>query len=186
MISYAGDIPVIETARLRLRGFRMDDYAAVAAYKADPEVMRFVGGPEYGLSVWKSFCSMPGSWSMLGYGLFCVAIRETDQCIGHCGPINPPGWPEPEIGYTLGRNAQGKGYATEAAGAALRFAYEKLGWRTAISLIDPDNTASQGVARKLGASVEETQVEVWDFTADIWRHRPPDEFITSNQTTSLS
>jgi RimJ/RimL family protein N-acetyltransferase len=161
----------------------MDDYAAFCAYKADPEVTHFVGGTELGMSAWKSFCATVGSWSMIGHGVFCVAIRETDECIGHCGPINPPGWPEPEIGYTLARGAHGKGYATEAAGAALRFAYQKLGWRTAISLIDEDNTASQGVARRLGASLEKKQVEVCDFTADIWRHLPPEEILKSNPTT---
>ena len=183
MACSSSEIPVIETERLRLRGFRMEDYPAVAAYKADPEVMRFVGGAEGGLLAWKSFCSMTGSWNVLGYGLFCVAIRETDECIGHCGPINPPGWPEPEIGYTLARAAQGKGYAAEAAAAALRFAYERLGWTTAISIIDPDNHPSQKVAHKLGASREQENVPVWDFTADIWRHRPPEEFLTSNPTT---
>ena len=179
---HSANIPVIETERLRLRGFRMDDYAAFCAYKADPEVTHFVGGTELGMSAWKSFCATVGSWSMIGHGVFCVAIRETDECIGHCGPINPPGWPEPEIGYTLARGAHGKGYATEAAGAALRFAYQKLGWRTAISLIDEDNTASQGVARRLGASLEKKQVEVCDFTADIWRHLPPEEILKSNPT----
>ena len=182
MSFHAANIPVVETERLRLRGFRMDDFAAVAAYKADPEVMEFTGGAEDLLHAWKSFCSMTGSWAMLGHGVFCVAVLETDECIGHCGPINPPGWPEPEIGYTLSRGAQGKGYASEAAGAALRFAYEKLGWRTAISLIDKDNTASQNVARRLGARLEKTQVEVCGFTADIWRHLSPEDFLKSNPT----
>ncbi len=180
------NIPVIETERLRLRGFRVEDYPAVAAYKGDPEVMRFTGGAESGLHAWKSFCSMTGSWNMLGHGPFCVALRETDACIGHCGPINPPAWPEPEIGYTLSTAAHGKGYATEAATAALRFAYEELGWPTAISIIDPDNRASQGVARRLGAVLEKPGAQVWDFSADIWRHRPPDEFLKSNPTTRLN
>ena len=81
---------------------------------------------------------------------------------------------------TAGQTAQGKGYATEAGRAALIFAYQELGWKTAISVIDPENHASQNVAAKLGAHKEQTGAAIWDFTADIWRHLPPDDFLKSN------
>jgi RimJ/RimL family protein N-acetyltransferase len=173
------EIPVIETERLRLRGFELRDFDAVAGYKADPEVMRFTGGPESGFKAWKSLAAMAGSWVLNGYGYFCVAEKETDACIGHCALIDPPGWPGREVGYTLARQAQGQGYAAEAAGAALRFAYDKLGWDTAISVIDPANHASQVVARKLGATRERENVPVFDFIADIWRHLPPGQFLST-------
>jgi ribosomal-protein-alanine N-acetyltransferase len=171
------DIPVIETERLRLRGFELRDFDAVAAYKADPHVMRYTGGPESGFKAWKSFAAMAGSWVLQGYGYFCIAEKQSDACIGHCGLLDPPGWPEREVGYTLARPAQGKGYAVEAAGAALRFAYDELGWDTAISVIDPDNHASQKVARNPGATLERRNVRVFDFNADIWRHLPPEQML---------
>lgn len=155
----------------------MRDFPAVAAYKADAEVMRFTGGAEPEAQAWKSFAAMAGSWILLGFGYFCVAEKATDACIGHCGLLEPPGWPEREVGYTLARQAQGKGFAAEAAGAVLAFAYRSLGWTTAISVIDPDNRPSQNVARKLGATCERKNVPVWDFTADIWRHLPPGRFL---------
>lgn len=173
----AVDIPVIETERLRLRGFELRDFDAVAAYKADPHVMRYTGGPESGFNAWKSFAAMAGSWVLLDSGYFCIAEKNSDVCIGHCALFKPPGWPEHEVGYTLARHAHGKGYAVEAAGAALRFAYDELGWDTAISVIDPANTASQGVARRLGASKERESVPIWDFTADIWRRLPPAQVL---------
>lgn len=172
-------IPVIETERLRLRGFELRDFDAVAAYKADPDVMRYTGGPESGFKAWKSFAAMAGSWVLLGSGYFCVADKDTDACIGHCTLFQPPGWPDREVGYTLARHAHGKGYAAESASAALRFAYEKLGWTTAISVIDPDNGASQSVARRLGATRERDNVPIFDFTADIWRHLPPEQFLST-------
>jgi len=171
------DIPVIETERLRLRGFELRDFDAVAAYKADPEVMRYTGGPESGFKAWKSLATMVGSWVLHGYGYFCVAEKDSDICVGHCALFDPPGWPGREVGYTLARHAHGKGYAAEAAGAALHFAYTRLGWTTAISVIDPENGASQNVARRLGAAKEQENVPIWDFTADIWRHLPPDRFL---------
>ena len=173
------DIPVIETERLRLRAFGQCDFDAVAAYKADPDVMRFTGGPEARHRAWKSLAAMAGSWSLMGRGYLCIAERQSDLCIGHCALLDPPGWPAREVGYTLAGSAQGKGYATEAARAALRFAYEDLGWTTAISLIDAGNHASQGVAKKLGATKERENVPIWDFTADIWRHLPPERLLAT-------
>ena len=175
------DIPVIETERLRLRAFERRDFDAVAAYKADPDVMRFTGGPEARHRAWKSLAAMAGSWSLMGCGYFCVAERRSDLCVGHCALFYPPDWPDREVGYTLAKQAQGKGYATEAANAALRFAYEALGWTTAISVIDPDNHASQSVAKRLGATKERENVSIWDFTADIWRHLPPEQYLATNR-----
>ncbi|WP_421856079.1 GNAT family N-acetyltransferase [Oricola sp.] len=178
-MKHAADIPVIETERLRLRGFAMRDYEAVAAYKADPDVMRYTGGPEDRYRAWKSFTAMAGTWNVLGFGYFCIADKQTDACLGHSALLQPPEWPDREVGYTLARGAHGKGYAVEAASAVLRFAYEHMGWTTAVSVIDPQNRASQNVARKMGALLERENEPVWDFRADIWRHQPPERFLAS-------
>ena len=130
--------------------------------------------------VWRSVTSIIGQWAWRGFSFFCVEEKETGACIGSVGPYCPDGWPEPEIGWTLAKAAQGKGYATEAGRAALGFAYRELGWKTAISVIDPDNHASQNVARKLGAAKEQTNTAIWDFTADIWRHQSPEDFFNLN------
>ncbi|MEN0001075.1 MAG: GNAT family N-acetyltransferase [Pseudomonadota bacterium] len=178
------NIPVLETERLRLRGFKRRDFDAVAAYKGDPEVMRFTGGAETRPAAWKSLAAMAGSWDLNGYGYFCVADKQSDECLGHCSLFYPVDWPGQEIGYTLARPAQGKGYAVEASRAALRFAYTELGWETAISVIDRDNAASQSVARKLGATLEQENVPIWNFHADIWRHLPPKSFFASDEVTA--
>lgn len=175
------NIPVLETERLRLRPFERRDFDAVAAYKADPEVMHFTGGTETRPAAWKSLAAMAGSWQLNGYGYFCVADKQSDACLGHCSLFYPVDWPGQEIGYTLARSAQGKGYAAEASRAALRYAYTELGWETAISVIDRDNTASQSVARKLGAKLEQENVPIWNFHADIWRHLPPEAFFARSE-----
>lgn len=173
------DIPVIETERLRLRCFQPRDFAAVAAYKADPQVMRFTGGPEDELSAWKSFAAMIGHWFTLGHGYFCVALRDSDVCIGHIGLLHPPGWPGKEVSYTLARAHQGKGYATEAALAGLAFACGPLGWSEPISLIAPGNTSSQRVAERLGATRDPERLHVWGHDVELWRHKAPDQQLTA-------
>src|SRR3546814_17538372 len=60
-------------------------------------------------------------------------------------------WPGNEVGWTFHRDAWGKGYATEAATAAMDYAFDTLGWDRVIHCIDPDNLASQRVALRLGS-----------------------------------
>ena len=90
------------------------------------------------------------TWNVLGFGYFCIADKQTDACLGHSALLQPPEWPDREVGYTLARGAHGKGYAIEAASAVLRFAYEHMGWTTAVSVIDPQNRASQNVRPQNG------------------------------------
>jgi len=169
--------PTIETDRLILRGWREDDVPAVKEIIVDEEASRFIGGV---LPPWQAFrviCLFIGHWQMRGFSFLAVEEKASGECIGWCGMWRPDGWPENEIGYSFRRAYWGRGYASEAAAASLRFAYEKLGWQTAISCIDQDNKGSQGVAKRLGAGLEETGVEVNYFTADIWRHLPPEQYL---------
>jgi RimJ/RimL family protein N-acetyltransferase len=80
-----------------------------------------------------------------------VAERASGQFIGRVSLWYPHGWPAPELGYLLGRAWWGRGYATEAAGAALDWAFAFLDDPAAwVSLIDPANAASIRVVTKLG------------------------------------
>lgn len=170
-------VPTIETERLRLRGWQRADFEAVHAYKSDPEVMTYTGGAETPSQAWKSFCAMAGSWIINGFGYFCIADKESDLCVGHCGLIQLPDWEDPEVGYTLSRAAWGKGYATEAVISALSHVYRNLNWETAVSHIDPNNVSSQKVAERAGATLETKNADLGSYTADIWRHLPPEEFM---------
>lgn len=183
MTPFSLDIPVIETERLRLRGFLPRDFAAVAAYRADPAVMAFSGGPENQLAAWKSFAAMIGHWCTLGFGYFCIADRADDRCIGQVGLQYPPLWPGREVTYTLAHERQGRGLATEAVSAALWFAYSALQWPDAISLIAADNLASRRVAEKMGAARDPEPVTVWGHEVELWRHRSPDVHLKDIEAT---
>jgi RimJ/RimL family protein N-acetyltransferase len=70
----------------------------------------------------------------------------------------PEGWPEPEIAWALARRYWGRGYAFEAATAALDIAFDRLGWSRVISLIAPSNLRSIRLAERLGERFERSLV----------------------------
>lgn len=164
-------IPVIETERLRLRGPRASDFPAVRDFLASDRSAG-VGGPYSTHIAWRAFGHLTGHWVLRGYSMFVLADRASDRPLGMCGPWFPETWPEPEIGWTLwDPAAEGTGLAFEGAQAARAWAYDVLGWTTAISLISEDNSRSQALARRLGC-VPEAGFHRFDdgASARIWRH----------------
>lgn len=167
-------VPVLETERLRLRGLQADDFDLFAAFAASPRSV-FVGGPNDRNLAWRGFCHMTGHWVHRGYGVFVICDKTTGEPLGTTGPWFPEGWPEPEIAWTIwAPDAEGKGYAFEAATAARAYAYGVLGWPTAISLIDPANTRSAALARRMGCTPDGIFSHAQYGETNIWRHPGPD------------
>ena len=165
-------IPCLETERLRLRELRGDDLDAWAAIMADPDVARYIApAPMTRDEAWRSIAAAIGHWHLRGYGSWIVERKSDGALLGRVGMINPEGWPGLEIGWTLGKPYWGQGYATEAAAAAMRFAFLTQPVDRLISNIDPDNTPSQAVARRLGETKGERtalRVAAKDYPIDIW------------------
>ena len=147
-------IPTLATDRLLLRAFEPRDESAYLAMMADPEVTRFLGDgrPLNEADAWRQLALILGHWTLRGFGLWAVEERATGELVGRVGCLEPAGWPGFEIGWVLARPFWGKGYATEAARAALQFARDVLERDRIISLIRPGNDASIRVAEKLGAA----------------------------------
>jgi RimJ/RimL family protein N-acetyltransferase len=166
-------IPTLESERLRLREYRTDDFDDFAAFMADGERSKYIGGPADRYGAWRLMAIEIGHWTMRGYGMWIVEEKRTGAFIGSCGLWNPEGWPEPEVGYWVVREQEGKGYATEAARRVRDYAFEDLGWSTLISCIDPANEPSKQVVARLGARYEKT-VDLPVGPVEIYRHPSPD------------
>lgn len=162
-------IPRLETERLVLREFRGSDFEPYAEMMADPQVVRFLGTgvPLPREEAWRSLAFHAGHWALRGFGTWAVEERATGAFMGRIGCLQPEGWPAFEIAYTLGRPFWGKGYATEGAAAALRWARETVRPPRIISIIRPDNAGSIAVATRLGAVCEE-EIEFFGAPASIY------------------
>lgn len=174
-------IPTLTTDRLVLRPLDRSDAVALAALNADPEVTRFISPDGLPLSPedsWRQLAMLVGHWQLRGFGMWAVAERERpDVLIGRIGCHQPEGWPDFEVGWALASSCWGRGYATEGAAAAMRYAFEMLERPRVVSLIDPANVRSRAVAERLGEQrvgewmMRGRSVDLYAIDADAWRER---------------
>ncbi|WCB91658.1 acetyltransferase [Baekduia alba] len=165
--------PRLKTARLLLREFRPEDVAPHAEAALDEEAQRFLGGVKTPYESFAGLATHAGHWALRGYGGWIVERREDGAFLGRVGLFHPEGWPGVEVGWKLARPAWGKGYAPEAAAAAIGWAWTALDLPELISLIVADNANSQRVAQKLGEA-NTGPVETPFGTADRWLIRRPE------------
>jgi RimJ/RimL family protein N-acetyltransferase len=150
------EAPTIETERLVLRAYRLEDFPHLVAAWADPEVVRHIGRPSTEEESWTRLLRNIALWPMLGYGYWAATEKTSGRYIGDVGladfkrEIEPSIKGVPEIGWVLARWSHGRGYATEAALAALRWLEGALGPQRTVCIINDDNHASLRVADKCG------------------------------------
>ncbi len=145
--------PSLTTERLELRRFTAADLEPLLAVFADAEVMRYVGAERRPLrrsQVSALMSRVRADWSEHGFGLLAITERETGRLVGEAGLQYLEEGPDIELGYTLGRAAWGRGYATEAARAILRWGFAGLRLHRIVAVADPANAASLRVLEKLG------------------------------------
>jgi RimJ/RimL family protein N-acetyltransferase len=171
--------PTLHTPRLLLRGWRPEDFEPYAAMLANRETARFItrrGEPCTAAEAWAETAFLVGHWQLLGYGMFVVEERATGAFLGRVGPLQPKGWPGFEIGWALAAAARGKGYAAEAAVAAVDWSFRTFAVDRILSIIHPLNVASQRVAASIGErrtreafTPFREACEIWELRRDDWQ-----------------
>jgi RimJ/RimL family protein N-acetyltransferase len=143
-----------DTARLTLRDWREEDWSAFFRVTNTPAVMRWLGGvmDEAGRAAARA--RIESYHAEHGHTFWVVERREDGALLGFCGlkRSNQPGGPQGmmEVGWRLREDAWGKGYAKEAAAAALGLAFGPFGADEVIALTVERNTASWGLMERLG------------------------------------
>lgn len=173
--------PLLVTEHLILRPPAPEDLDAWADFSADPETMRFLGGPQGRSQAWRALTSMAGAWHIEGFAMFSMIERSSGRWVGRTGPWRPADWPGNEVGWGVAKEFAGKGYAHEAAVASIDYAFDLLGWDDVIHCIDPGNARSIALAKRLGAvnrgptrmpaPYQDAPVEAWGQSAAEWRAR---------------
>jgi len=153
------------TSRLRLRRWRDEDVADMVRVNGDPEVMRWIGDGSVldEAATAAEIVRFEDAWRARGFGRFAVELRDTGEVIGMTGMAIPSDVPEimpsVEIGWRLGRAHWGRGLATEAARAALGFAFTDGGLDRIVGIYVVGNDASARVMLKLGMRFDRSTTE---------------------------
>ncbi|SDX56623.1 ribosomal-protein-alanine N-acetyltransferase [Ruegeria halocynthiae] len=165
-------IPTVESNRLVLRAPHKDDLPAMTKFFGTDR-SHMVGGPKDEIGCWDSLVKRLGHWALNGFGLWHLTEKSSGEFVGWAGMIYAPGWAEPELGWTLMEQAEGKGLGFEAAQAARDYAARHQGLNGVMSYIAHANDRSRALAERLGATYE-CEAELLGKKAQMWRHPKSD------------
>lgn len=135
---------IIETNRLLLRNFTLDDAALIYELNLDPEVTLYTGDPIQDINQAQDVLEQTilPQYALYNHGRWAVHVKTTQEFIGWCGLKARPERSEIDLGYRLMKKAWGNGYATEAAYACLKYGFEKFNLQRIVGRAMPGNTAS--------------------------------------------
>ncbi len=143
---------ILETNRLLLRTFTLEDAQLIYELNLDPEITRYTGDPVKDINHAKEVLEqviLP-QYALYNHGRWAVHIKENLEFIGWCGLKNRPERNEIDLGYRFLKTAWGKGYASEAAFACIKYGFQKLNLQRIIGRAMPDNIGSLRVLEKCG------------------------------------
>ncbi len=152
---------ILETARLRLREFNLNDAAFIIELLNSPGWLANIGdrnvhNEEQAMAYLQNGAMK--SYAENGFGLSLVELKEGNVPIGMCGLIRRDFLDHPDIGFALLPGYDGKGYAFEIAKATFDHGREKLGLAAICAIVLPENTRSVKLLEKLGMKMEKTIV----------------------------
>lgn len=167
---YARDLPVIETARLRLRPLTDDDAPALFALFSEPEVVRYWSSPAMReiAEARTLIREVREEFATGALHEWALERRDAPGLIGTCtlahlSPENRRG----EIGYALHPDAQGRGFMGEALDALVAHAFDGLGLHRLEADVDPRNAASMRSLARLGFVQEGLLRDRWQVTGEV-------------------
>jgi RimJ/RimL family protein N-acetyltransferase len=143
---------IIETNRLLLRTFTQDDAALIYELNLDPDVTRYTHDPIKDLAHASEILEkvIIPQYILYNHGRWAVHVRSTLEFLGWCGLKYRTELDEIDLGYRYKKEGWGKGYATEAAWATIRYGFEEIGLQRIVARAEIDNIGSWKVLEKCG------------------------------------
>ncbi|MGQ3670826.1 GNAT family N-acetyltransferase [Xanthobacter sp. TB0136] len=145
--------PTLTTPRLTLRPMRLEDWDGYHDVMTSQRAV-FMGGPYALPASWGMFCTCLAQWDLFGFGALMIEDTASRTCVGQIGVNSGPLFPEWELGWLLFPEAEGRGFAREAAAAMRDWARDVRQLPTLVSYIDPANSRSIRLAEQIGARLD--------------------------------
>ena len=157
-------VPVLRTTRLCLRAPLLADFSTYADILGGPRGRYIMEQPVSRADIWRDFCGLVATWVLRGHGAWTVTENSEYDPLGFVLIGTEPGDEAHELGFMVAKTAEGQGIAFEAAAAARDWAWSVLQVPRLVSYVDPENTRSAALARRLGASRgDDRDKETQDF-----------------------
>ena len=163
---------IVETKRLILREFTLDDVPAIFDAYGDPVAMRFFPNVLNEQEVREKLKQHIEGYRQCGYSHWAAVSKDTGEVLGKVGilPQEVDGNVEQEIGYTFRPKFWRNGYATESAIACKEYGFSELGFNRMISIIAVGNDPSRKVAERNGMDLDRAtrwrEMDVWVYAVD--------------------
>ena len=151
------NIPIIETERLILNYPLENDFKILELFLKS-ERSKFLGGPYSSFTSWNDYMANIGHWSLYGYGLWSLRIKDNNEYIGRVGIIKPAMFKEPDLAWQVFEAYEGMGYAYEAAIAVKDYAINNFKLTSLASHIVEGNKNSILLAEKVGFKLKTEEV----------------------------
>ena len=148
---------VIETQRLILRKFTVDDAAFMLELLNTPSWLRFIGDRNVRTIEEAEQYLLNGnirSYQEYGFGFYVVILKETQESIGICGIVKREGLEDVDIGFAFFQQFMGKGYGYESASSVLNYTLNDLKIKRIVAIVDPENVVSIALIKKIGMQFE--------------------------------
>ncbi len=148
---------VIETKRLILRKFTLEDAPFFIELVNTPAWLQFIGDRNvHTVEEAENYLRNGNLKSYVehGFGFYLVAIKESNEAIGMCGLVKRDSLEDIDIGFAFMPNSIGKGYGYEAASATLDYALNILKLGRIVAIVDPQNASSIALIKKIGLKYE--------------------------------
>jgi len=165
-------IPTLGTHDLALRPWTYDDAEALFHILEEPDILKFFPPTVFTLEKTRNYINHQlKHWQERCYGHWAVTLKTDGSVVGWDGLEYLPETDESEVAYLLSRQVWGRGYATQAAQAAVKYGFETAGLRAIIGLVHPQNTGSMRVLEKCGLSFIDRKV-YWGLEMRRYRIEP--------------
>jgi len=150
-------VTILETQRLILRQLTEADAEFIYELLNEPSWIQYIGDRHiHTLEDARAYIrnGPAASYKKNGFGLYLIALKETQEPIGMCGLIRREGLDDVDIGYALLPRFWSKGYAVEAAQAVKEYARDVIGLKRLVAIVDPTNEPSIRVLERVGLRYE--------------------------------